>query len=371
MKQNLIRKVASVATIAAAGAVLASCGGAKKENNVINIQFVPSRDGGDLATLAGKLVPVLQKYEPNYVFKIGTGVSYAATTEALLSDQVDVGFLTASGYAEATLKHPGKVEVALTAVRKGYQVQCDFESAEDQMKAMNGDMKLADGSTYEYLGQQSTEDVDYYTSMLVVRADKYVDKNKDGVIDIHDMAGLKIGRQGTNSGAGYLRPLKYLNDNGMEMKDELDPSKDNQIQGVYVKGYDVALSQMLSNNLDGFWEFTDVRYANAYNKEGNQYYHNSEIFTNSKVVAITDKIYNDTISFRSNLSEDKKAAVKNAFLKAVKDGIDLDVNSEEYKSSGAYLLYNVYSHTGYTIANDSDFEGEREFFNYIVENNLM
>ena len=51
MKQNLIRKVATVATLATAGVVLASCGGTSEENNVINIQFVPSRDGGDLATL--------------------------------------------------------------------------------------------------------------------------------------------------------------------------------------------------------------------------------------------------------------------------------------------------------------------------------
>ena len=371
MKQNLIRKVATVATLATAGVVLASCGGTSEENNVINIQFVPSRDGGDLATLASQLEPVLKKYEPNYTFKINTGTSYAATTEALLSDQVDVGFLTASGYAEATLKHPGKIEVALTAVRKGYQVQTDYSTVADQMKAMNGEMTLADGSIYEYLGQQSTEDVDYYTSMLVVREEKYKDWNGDGVIDIHDMAGLTIGRQGQTSGAGYLRPLKYLNDNGMEMVDELDSSKNNQIKGIYVKGYDVALSQMLSGNIDGFWEFTDVRYANAYNKEGNEYYHNSEIFKNSKVIAITDKIYNDTISFRSNLSDAKKAAVKNAFLKAVNDGADLDKNSSDYKSSGAYLLYAVYSHTGYTIAKDSDFEGERQFYQYLVDHNLL
>jgi phosphonate transport system substrate-binding protein len=365
MKQNLIRKVASVATLAVAGtAALASCGGA--EDNVINIQFVPSRDAGQLATLASKLEPVLEKYAPEFKFKISTGTSYAATTEAMLSDQCDVGFLTASGYAEATLKNPGKIEVALTSVRKGYQVQVDYKDPADQIKAMNGEIK-----GYEYLGQQSTEDVDYYTSMLVVSNKYYVDQNGDGKVDIHDMAGLTIGRQGPTSGAGYLRPLKYLNDNGMEMVDTLDSSKNNQIKGLQMSGYDAALTAMLQDSIAGFWMFTDVRYANAYNKAGNEWYQKKEIFTNSKVVAITDGIYNDTISFRSNLSDAKKEAVKTAFTKAVTDGIDLDKNSDAYKECGAYLLYEVYSHTGYTLAKDADFNGEREFYQYCVDKNLI
>jgi phosphonate transport system substrate-binding protein len=364
MKQNLIKKVATVATLAIAGSVaLTSCG---SEDNVINIQFVPSRDGGQLATLASKLEPVLEKYAPEYKFKISTGTSYAATTEAMLSDQVDVGFLTASGYAEATLKNPGKIEVALTSVRKGYQVQVDYKNTADQIKAMNGEIE-----GYKYLGQQSTEDVDYYTSMLVVSNQYYVDNNGDGKIDVKDLAGLTIGRQGPTSGAGYLRPLKYLNDNGMEMVDTLDPSKTNQIKGLQMNGYDAALTAMTQNQIAGFWMFTDVRYANAYNKSGSEWYQNEEIFTNSKVVAITDGIYNDTISVRSNLSDEKKAAVKTAFQKAVNDGIELDKNSNEYKESGNYLLYQVYSHTGYTLAKDADFNGEREFYSYCVEKNLI
>ncbi len=365
MKQNLIKKVATVATVAVAGVGLASCGG-ENEKETINIQFVPSRDAGELATLARNLEPVLEKYAPEYKFSITTGTSYAATTEAMLSDQVDVGFLTASGYAEATLKNPGKIEVALTSVRKGYQVQVDYEGEDKQRAAMNGEV-----AGYEYLGQQSTEDVNYYTSMLVVSNKYYVDKNGDGKIDVKDLAGLTIGRQGPTSGAGYLRPLKYLNDNGMEMVDTLDSSKTNQIKGQQFAGYDAALAAMTQGDIAGFWEFTDVRYANGYNKSSSEWYQKKEIFTNSKVIAITDGIYNDTISYRSNLDDAKKEAIKTAFQKAVIDGADLDKNSEEYKSSGAYLLYEVYSHTGYTVAKDSDFDGERSFYEYCVEKNLI
>jgi ABC-type phosphate/phosphonate transport system substrate-binding protein len=206
--------VFAMVAVAALGAGLASCGGNSGEKETINIQFVPSNDPATLGALAARLEPVLEKIEPNYTFKITTGTSYAACTEAMLSDQIDIGFLTASGYAQVTLQNPGKVSVLLTSVRKGYKVQVDDYPGDvtKQMAAMNGEI-----SGYTYLGDQSNTNVNWYTSQLCVGNQYYKDANGDGKIDIHDMAGLTIGRMGATSGAGYLRPLKYLNDNGMEI----------------------------------------------------------------------------------------------------------------------------------------------------------
>ncbi len=337
---------------------LTSCG-TSSSKEVINIQFVPSRDPGTLATLASNLEPILNKTSDKYEFKITTGTTYAATTEAMLSGQVDVGFLTASGYAEATLKHPGEVEVLLTSVRKGYQVQIDYTTEAEQKKAMNGEIE-----GYEYLGQQSTTDVNYYCSTLIVKNEYYKDANGDGKIDVLDLAGLTIARQGTTSGAGYLRPLAYLNNYGMTMVDEItDATK--QIKGVQATGYDAALDGMMSGDYAGYWGFMDVRYSNGYNKSSSSYYNNKSIFTDTKCVAITDGIYNDTISARTGLSDEAKEAVKNAFMTAVKDG------TSTTEGTGAYYLYNLYSHTGYVEAKDSDFDGERDFYNFCVNNNLI
>src|SRR5574344_2901528 len=95
--------VFAMVAVAALGAGLASCGGNSGEKETIHIQFVPSNDPATLGALAARLEPVLEKIEPNYTFKITTGTSYAACTEAMLSDQIDIGFLTASGYAQVTL----------------------------------------------------------------------------------------------------------------------------------------------------------------------------------------------------------------------------------------------------------------------------
>ena len=360
MKKAKLLSILAVGTLLVGG--LSSCGEKQDDTTkkqTINVQFVPSRDPGTLATLASNLEPLLSATSDKYDFKISTGTSYAATTEAMLSGQVDVGFLTASGYAEATLKHKGEVEVLLTSVRKGYQVQLDYKTEAEQKAAMNGEV-----AGYEYLGQQTTTDVNSYASILVVSNEYYKDVNGDGKIDVKDMAGLTIARQGSTSGAGYLRPLKYLNDYGMKMVDEITDAK-TQIKGLYVKGYDAALDAMLQGEVAGYWGYIDVRYANAYNKEGNQWYNNKAIFESSKCVAITDGIYNDTISARSSLSSEAKEAVKKAFETVVKQG------SSTEEGTGAYYLYNLYSHTGYVEAKDADFEGEREFYQYCVDNNLL
>ncbi len=359
MKNTKILTCLACATLLVGG--LTACGGSSESGKeTINIQFVPSRDPGSLATLATNLEPLLNATSDKYEFKITTGTTYAATTEAMLSGQVDIGFLTASGYAEATLKHEGAVEVLLTSVRKGYQVQVDYQGEEQQIKAMNGEI-----AGYEYLGQQSTQDVNYYCSTLIVNNNCYKDVNGDGKIDVKDLAGKKIARQGTTSGAGYLRPLKYLNDKGMEMVDTLDPTKTNQIQGLYVTGYDAALEAMMSGEVDGYWGFMDVRYSNGYNKSTSAYYNNKSIFENTKCIAITDGIYNDTISARASLSTEAKEAVKTAFKTVVKQG------SSTEQGTGAYYLYSLYSHTGYSDAQDSDFDGEREFYSYCVDHNLI
>ncbi len=342
------------------GGLTACGGGTNNGKETINIQFVPSRDPGTLATLATNLEPLLNATSDKYEFKITTGTTYAATTEAMLSGQIDIGFLTASGYAEATLKHPGEVEVLLTSVRKGYQVQVDYKTEKEQRAAMNGEV-----ANYEYLGQQSTEDVNYYCSTLIVKDTYYRDANGDGVIDVKDLAGLRIARQGITSGAGYLRPLKYLNDYGMKMVETLTPGATNEIQGVGYTGYDAALEGMMSGDVVGYWGFMDVRYSNGYNKSSSQYYNDKTIFTSTKCMAITDGIYNDTISARTGLSSEAKEAVKTAFKNVVKQG------STTEEGTGAYYLYSLYSHTGYTDAKDSEFDGERAFYTYCVENNLL
>jgi phosphonate transport system substrate-binding protein len=93
-----------------------------------------------------------------------------------------------------------------------------------------------------------------------------------------------------------------------------------------------------------------------------KYNNDASVFTNTYTVAITDPIMNDTISVNSKISDARKAAIKKAFKAAVKDG------SKDTEGTGAYLLYQIYSHTGYVDAKDSDYDAARDMYNWTKNN---
>lgn len=384
---------------------LAACGG-NDNTNLITIQFVPSRDAQALATSAKALVPILKKYEPNYDYEITTGTDYAAVTQALYSDQIDIGFLTASGYAQSEVEKPGKVDLLLTSTRDGYQVQNDTGNGaqtEENRKAMVDNMNSADykcsTDKKAYLGQQTSGDenkVTFYNSVLFSLSDSEraakklapLDANNDGEITVDELAGKTVAIQGQTSGAGYLYPSFFLfnlskeenrkvwmgkdyastitdsetlNKDGMTIVDGEPDAKKGQIKGLQTKGYDAALAAVMNGQVDAAFGFMDIRYANGYNKEGTPWYKDDKLFSEkTRTIAMTPGIYNDTISCRANLDQAKKDAVVNAFKKASKDG---DKNT---KGTGAQILYEIYSHTGYKDGDPEAYKSEVEMYKWKV-----
>ena len=327
------------------------------DSNVISVVFVPSRDASDLTASAAKLEPILNRVAKskgyNYTFDISTSTDYSAATTALVGDTADIAFLTGTSYAAATVDYPGKVDLLLTARRD------------------------VNGKPYVYRGEQdSTNPADSYNSILLANKSK-------GVQYVDDLLGKTVGIQGPQSGAGYNYPKLFLG----SMKDEAtrkiwfrpdspylnndyikehgitivsgkaDPEK-GEIQGQQISGYDSALTELMntSSQFAAVWGFNDIRYANGYNKSGSKWYQDASIFTDTVTVAMTIGIYNDTISARHSLEDDKKKATIEAFKGAVADG------TKDQKGSGAQIIYDIYSHTGYVDGVDANYEAEREIY---------
>lgn len=371
--------------------VLFSLVGCKKDPNQIDVVFVPSRDATALGESAKKLEPVLDQIMKDnnlpYHFKISTSTTYSAAGTALMNSQADVGFLTGTSYAQMTVDHPGSVEVLLTAVRSGFKVQTtDYENPNNteegrhkQVQAMNGEI-----DNYEYLAEQDTVNVaNSYNSILVSNRNHKENGVATEIKYIDDLIGKQVGIQSNSSGAGYNYPKlflsnmkneasrklwfrpdsQYLNNDYIKehgltiVSGEPDASK-GEIKGVEIKGYDAAFTEVMNENSNfaGVWGFMDIRYSNGYNKTGGKYKDDKSVFTNTYTVAMTDPIFNDTISVRSGLEKEKKDAVSLAFKTAVKQG---DVKTE---GTGANLIYNIYSHTGYVDGVDANYENERTIY---------
>lgn len=367
---------------------LVSC---KKDPNQIDVVFVPSRDATALGESAKKLEPVLDQIMKDnnlpYHFKISTSTTYSAAGTALMNSQADVGFLTGTSYAQMTVDHPGSVEVLLTAVRSGFKVQTtDYknpnnteEGRHKQVQAMNGEI-----DNYEYLAEQDTVNVaNSYNSILISNRNHKENGVATEIKYVDDLIGKQVGIQSNSSGAGYNYPKlflanmkneanrklwfrpdsQYLNNDYIKehgltiVSGEPDASK-GEIKGVEIKGYDAAFTEAMNENSNfaGVWGFMDIRYSNGYNKTGGKYKDDKSVFTNTYTVAMTDPIFNDTISVRSGLEQEKKDAVSLAFKTAVKQG---DVKTE---GTGANLVYNIYSHTGYVDGVDANYENERTIY---------
>lgn len=305
----MLKKVFAVgATALLAIGLLGGCGTKEtdvKENDTaakgyepktLNVQFVPSQNAETLEAKAKPLEKLLSD-ELGIPVKVSVSTSYNTIVEAMASKQVDVGFLPPTAYVLA--KEKGAADVILQAQRYGVN---------------------------DETGQPTEELVDYYKSEFVVKKDSDINS-------IEDLKGKKIGYQDVTSSAGYVWPAAVLMENG------IDPLKD--VQPVTLKGHDQAIIALLNGDVDAAVVFQDAR--NVVKKDY------PDVFEQTKIIEFTEKIPNDTIAVRSDMSDEWVQKIQDAFIEIGK--------SEE----GHKVIKEVYSHEGYIESDDSKFDIVREY----------
>lgn len=231
-------------------------------------------------------------------------------------------------------------------------------------------------NAYVYRGQQSSTKVMFYSAVIYTLRDEaraYIGKSKFGIKagddedtmlkKLHD-ANAVWGHMSTTSSAGYVYPTYYLYQHGYtlgfktrsEYNALSDADKAKAVIGVEQGTYPDGVDGLMTGTFDVTCGFMDTRYGSAYVQDGGKYHNNEKLFTNTYTIAITDPIMNDTVSIRSSLSDAKREAIKTAFKAAVQDG------TKDQEGTGAYLLYQIYSHTGYVDAKDSDYDSAKKMY---------
>lgn len=343
-----MKKVLALFVVLMVSFTMFSCG--EKPDTLI-VQFVPSTEiDADklslLQTLEGLLEGELadQGYDMNV--NIGVGTSYASVIEGMASGQVHVGFLTSQQYAYTTLAFPDKVEVLLTSVRDGYEIQFDTDGNEITDVPTLVAAANADGYT-----AQTTPDhkVSSYYSMLLVRAEDYAQYQQDGIAAL---AGKNVAVQDETSGSGYVYPSYLLYQNGLEFVTGTPNAAAGEVQATTVGGHTNAVNALLSNDVDAVFTFFDARYITSAYAAWQEANPNTDIFEYTDVVTLTDPIYNDTISAITSLNDGLKAAIQTAFMNVI-----------ETEDGAAALA--IYNHTGYSIAVDSDYDSERGLYQFL------
>lgn len=311
----------------------------------LTLEFVPSKDADVIITGTAELPALVKAEMANLGYDIDSveitvGTSYDATGEAMSAGAIDIGWLPGGTYA----LYSDDTDVFLTATRNG--LSNDSTNPADWNGEANKTLKN---------GPQVT----FYRS-LVYAAPTEKGKalaakvNAGEALTWDDLNACTWAVQKTSSSAGYIYPTMWLMAN-------YDGKKLSDLENVIPldSGYGTAFSMAAAEQVDIIVCYADGRndYEASWalptdqkDETGKQGMGRSaSIWEELNVIGVTDGIYNDTVSISKKsayYTPEIVAALQNCFINII--------NTPEGKA-----IFDVYSHTGYAVATDADYEGAR------------
>lgn len=325
----------------------------KQSFDKLTLEFVPSKDADVIITGTAELPQLVKEEMAKMGYDIGevdisVGTSYDATGEAMSAGTIDVGWLPGGTYA----LYSDDVDVILTATRNG--LSNDSENPAD----WNGDANAT---------QKNGPQVTYYRSLIYATPSEYgkqlAEKVNNGeALTWDDLNKATWAVQKTSSSAGYIYPTMWLMKN-------YDGKKISDLANVIPldSGYGTAFSYAAAESVDIIVCYADGRndYEESWmlatdkqDSTGKQGMGRSEsIWNELNVIGVTDGIYNDTVAISKRspyYTDELKAALQQCFINII--------NTEKGKE-----IFGVYSHAGYAIATDADYDGARAALQAVSE----
>ena len=288
----------------------------------LTLEFVPSKDADVIIAGTANLPELVKAEMANLGYDIDevditVGTNYDATGEAMAAGAIDLGWLPGGTYA----LYSDDTEVILTATRNGLS---------------NDSENPADWNGEENATQKNGPQVTFYRSLIYATPSEYGKKlaekvNNGEELTWEDLDGAKWAVQKTSSSAGYIYPTMWLMKNYYAAAEQVD------VIVCYADG---------RNDYEASWTLpTDQK-----DETGKQGMGRSEsIWNELNVIGVTDGIYNDTVAISKEspfYTDELKAALQDCFINII--------NTDEGKA-----IFDVYSHTGYAKAVDSDYDGAR------------
>lgn len=296
------------------------------------VAFVPSKDPDEIVTATEPLKDMLKTELATLGYNVDTveitvGTSYEAVGEALSAGTADIGLIPGGTY----VLYDDGAEVILTATRDG--LNKDSDNAKD----------WNDGLPTEATTEQAVS----YRSLIIAgpseKGQELAAKVNNGEeLTWDDLNSANWSVMSTTSPAGYIYPTIWLQENYGKSITDLSSV-------VTADSYGSAMARLASGQIDIIVSYADVRRDNE-EKWTTEFGRTSSIWDDTNVIGVTPAIYNDTVSVSKNsdiMSDDFKAAVQQAFINIG--------NTEEGKE-----VISIYSHKGYQIATDADYDNERK-----------
>ena len=338
-----------VVAILMAALMLLSCTAALAENiklDKLTFEFVPSKDADVIITGTKNLPQLVQAEMAKHGYDIGevditVGTSYEATGEAMCAGAIDIGWLPGGTYA--IYSQNKEVDVILTATRDG------LSNDSTDPRTWNGD----DNKTLP-----TDKQVTFYRSLIYATPSAYGKElaakvNAGEALTWEDLEKANWAVLKNSSSAGYIYPTLWLQDNYGKKLTDL-PSV------VTLSGYGEAFAQAAAEAVDIIVCYADGRNdyeaawilpTNTADETGKAGMGRSDsIWNELNVIGVTPGIYNDTVS----ITKANPAVYNPEFIAAMQNALINVINTPEGQE-----IFSVYSHTGYAVATDSDYDGAR------------
>lgn len=312
----------------------------------LTLEFVPSKDADVIITGTKNLPELLKAEMHKQGYDIGevdisVGTSYEATGEAMAAGTIDIGWLPGGTYA----LYSDEVDVILTATRAG------LSNDSTDPKTWNGD---ANKTT------PTDDQVTFYRSLIYATPSAYGKElaakvNAGEALTWDDLNKANWAVLKTSSSAGYIYPTLWLMDN-------YDGKKISDLSNVVtLSGYGEAFAQAAAESVDIIVCYADGRrdYEDAWQLATDKQDATGKagmgrtdtIWNELNVIGVTEPIYNDTVS----ITKANPAVYNPEFIKAMQTALINIIGTEEGKA-----IFSVYSHTGYAMATDADYDGARK-----------
>ena len=312
----------------------------------LTFQFVPSKDADVIITGTANLPELVQAEMANLGYEIGeveisVGTSYEATGEAMCAGSIDVGWLPGGTYAIYSQNQ--EVDVILTATRAG------LSNDSEDPTTWNGDANKT---------LPTDEQVTFYRSLIYATPSEYgrelaAKVNAGETLTWDELNAATWAVANTSSSAGYIYPTMWLMEN-------YDGKKVSDLSNVVQLGYADAFAQAAAEQVDIICCYADGRrdYEAAWNLPTDQADETGKagmgredsIWNEMNVIGVTQGIYNDTVA----VTTAKEDIYNPEFISALQTALINIINSDEGRA-----IFSVYSHTGYAIATDADYDGAR------------
>ena len=332
-----------------AALMVLGCASALADNikmDKLTFQFVPSKDADVIITGTKNLPELVQAEMAKLGYDIGTveisvGTNYNATGEAMAAGSIDVGWLPGGTYAIYSANK--EVDVILTATRAGLSNDSEDPATwnGDENKTLPTDIQVTFYRALIYAGPSEKG------KALAAKV------NAGETLTWDELNDATWAVAATSSSAGYIYPTMWL-------MDHYDGKKITDLSNVIQLGYGDAFAQAAAEQVDIVCCYADGRrdYEIAWNlptdtqdETGKQGMGREDsIWNELNVIGVTPGIYNDTVAVTTANPD----IYNPEFISALQTALINIINTDEGKA-----IFSVYSHTGYAIATDSDYDGAR------------